>query len=130
MLNGDYLYISLFKKTFNMGFFSNTSKARSFKLWIFVLCSLNIVWLLHTLKRLLTIWPVWLWCVFKGDNFFKKSVRCLGRVKNFNTGILLRHHKCYICQNLHGGTTHWALAVHTTFSDLDCISRSQQCETV
>ena len=30
--------------------------------WI-VLCSLNIVWLLHTLKRLCTIWFIWLVCI-------------------------------------------------------------------
>ena len=28
------------------------------------------------------------------------------------------------------GTTHWALPVHSTFSDLDHISRSQQCQTI
>ena len=29
-----------------------------------------------------------------------------------------------------GGTTHWGLPVDYTFSDLDIISRSQQCQTV
>ena len=31
---------------------------------------------------------------------------------------------------LHDGTAHWALPDHYTFSDLDIISRSQQCQTV
>ena len=28
-----------------------------------------------------------------------------------------------------GSSTHWALPIDTTFSDLDCISKSQQCQT-
>ena len=43
---------------------------------------------------------------------------------------LLRHRKYDKCQTLHDGTTCSALLVHTTFSDLDHISKSQQCETV
>ena len=34
------------------------------------------------------------------------------------------------CQTLRDGSTHLALPIHTTFSDLDCISRSQECHTV
>ena len=34
------------------------------------------------------------------------------------------------CQTLHDGSIHWAFPIHTTFSDLDCISGSQQCQTV
>ena len=33
-------------------------------------------------------------------------------------------------QTVHASSTYWALQVHNTFSDLDCISRSQQCQTV
>ena len=40
------------------------------------------------------------------------------------------HYKYDKCQTLHDGSTHKALPIHTTFSDLDCISRSQQCQTV
>ena len=36
----------------------------------------------------------------------------------------------HYCQTLHDGITHWALLIHTTFSDFDCISRAQQCQTV
>ena len=38
------------------------------------------------------------------------------------------HDKYDKCQTLHGGCkcNHWALPISTTFSDLDCISRSQQ----
>ena len=32
--------------------------------------------------------------------------------------------------NSNEGSTRRALHIHTTFSDLDCISRSQQCQTV
>ena len=106
MFKGDNWNISSFeKKNFIVGFFSDTIKARSFKIcmfiilfgvyiaivglmtltlfqghrcvrnltancvfWILVLCSLNFVWLLHTLKTLCTVRFMWLWCVFKGDN--------------------------------------------------------------
>ena len=34
------------------------------------------------------------------------------------------------CEISHGGSTHRALPIHATFSDLDCIARSQQCQTV
>ena len=39
---------------------------------------------------------------------------------------------CDQCQTSHNCTTatHWALPVHTAFSDLDHISRSQHCRTV
>ena len=33
-------------------------------------------------------------------------------------------------QTFHGGSTHWALPIHTIFSDLGRISRLQQCQTV
>ena len=38
--------------------------------------------------------------------------------------------RCYKYKTLHSGSTHWALPLHTTFSDLGCISRSQQIQTV
>ena len=41
----------------------------------------------------------------------------------------LRHYKSDECQTLHDGSTHWALPAHAIFSDLDSISRSQQCQT-
>ena len=34
------------------------------------------------------------------------------------------------CLTLHDGSTHWFLPIHSTFSDFDRISRSQQCQTV
>ena len=39
----------------------------------------------------------------------------------------LRHCKYETNQTLHEGSTYRALPIHTAFSDLDCISRSQQC---
>ena len=48
---------------------------------------LNIVWMLHTLKRPYTIWFVWLWCVFKGDNYHVLVCQMSGLVKNFNNRI-------------------------------------------
>ena len=41
-----------------------------------------------------------------------------------------RHHKFDHCQTLHEDTSHRALPVHTTYSDLDHVSWSQQCQTV
>ena len=49
--------------------------------------------------------------------------------KNFNDGIF-SDTKSDKCQTLHDGSTHLALPIHITFSDLDCISRLQQCQTV
>ena len=40
------------------------------------------------------------------------------------------HHKCDKCRILHDGSTRGALPIHTTFRDLDHISKSQQCQTV
>ena len=42
----------------------------------------------------------------------------------------LGHYKYVKHQTLSGCTTHWALPIHTTSSDLDCISGSQQRQTV
>ena len=44
--------------------------------------------------------------------------------KAFNAEIFPRHYKCDICQTLHDGTSHWAFPVHTTFSDIDHVSKS------
>ena len=48
-----------------------------------------------------------------------------GLVENLNIEIHLDSNKYDKCQTLHDGTTHQVLPVHTTFSDLDHISRSQ-----
>ena len=37
--------------------------------------------------------------------------------------------KCDKQHTLHAGATHQALPIHTTFSDLEYSSRSQQCQT-
>ena len=58
----------------------------NWEFWSLVLCSLNVVWLLHTLKILCTLWFVWLCCVFKGDNMFLVG-QASGLVENFNIGI-------------------------------------------
>ena len=42
-----------------------------------------------------------------------------GPVKNFKFGIYSDAINMIKCQSLHDGTTHWALPVQTTFSDLD-----------
>ena len=47
----------------------------------------------------------------------------LGQLINFNV-IFLRHYECDKCQTLNDSSTHWALPIHTTLSDLDCISSS------
>ena len=38
--------------------------------------------------------------------------------------------KLIVCQTLHDGSAYRALPIHTTFSDLHCISRSLLCQTV
>ena len=68
---------------------------------------------------------VYLWEI---RNFFRCwSIVCTCQKEYWN---LLGHHECDKCQTLHSGTTHCALPVHTTFSDLDQISWSPQCWTV
>ena len=52
-----------------------------------------------------------------------------GLVENFNIGICSDFINV-INVTFHGGTTHWALPVYIAFGDLECISRSQQCQTV
>ena len=47
-----------------------------------------------------------------------------GLVENCNIGFTLTPYKCDKCETLHNGTTHRALPVHTTFSDLDHIFKS------
>ena len=60
-------------------------------------------------------------------NMFFISQVC-GLVENFNIKVyLLRYHKHDKYQTLHDGTTPGALPVHTTFNDLDHISRPLQC---
>ena len=96
MFKRDNWHLKQKQKNFNVGVYSDTIKARSFKLcviitllgvyiviiglmtltwfqghkcvrniicksrvWILVLCSLNVALLLHTLKRLRTVWFVW-----------------------------------------------------------------------
>ena len=47
------------------------------------------------------------------------------KIKTFNGASFLGHHRCDKCQTLHDGTIYWAVPVHTTFSDLDHMSKSQ-----
>ena len=72
--------------------------------WILALYSLNLVWLLHTLKSLCTIWFVCLWSVFEGDinMFFISQVS--GLVENVNIGIYWDTINV-INVTLHDGTT-------------------------
>ena len=48
------------------------------------------------------------------------------KMKTFNGAIFIGHHRCDKCQTFHGGTTYWAVPVHTTFSDPDHMSKSQK----
>ena len=45
-----------------------------------------------------------------------------------NLCVAIGHYKYDKCQALHDGSTHWALPIYTT--NLDCISKSQQYQTV
>ena len=47
------------------------------------------------------------------------SARPSGCVKNMNVAIFVEHYKCVKCQTLYDGTTHSALPVQSTSSDLD-----------
>ena len=70
----------------------------------------------------ITIWFVWRWCVFKGDNkHVFGSAKCLALSKTWTLGFSLTQ-----IQTLHDGTIHWALPMHSSFSDLDHIPGSQQ----
>ena len=65
-------------------------------------------------------------CLREIINFFFVS-RVSGLVENCNIGIYSGTINV-ININLHNGTTHSALPVHTAFSDFDHISRSQHDE--
>ena len=96
---------------------------------ILVLGSSNVVKLLHTLNRLCTMPFLWLWCEFKGDNenvFCRPSVQVCWKLWYGIYSDTIN----VICQTLRNGTSHWALPVHTTWSDLEHISRWPQCWTV
>ena len=57
--------------------------------------------------------------------------RWLSSMANLKRYDFLRHYNyCNKCQALHDDTTHWALPVHTTFSDLCLTSRAQQYRAV
>ena len=84
---------------------------------------LVLLLLLLLLLLIFTSWPIWKMWVYVMISvrppadcpFVEKIWRC----------DFLGHYKHDKCQTLHDGTP-WALPNHTTFSDLDCISRSQQ----
>ena len=79
----------------------------------------------HTLESSCTIWSMWGWCIFKGDN-----EHILGQSKPVLTLRFSQTYKCDKCQTLHDGTSLWALPVHTIFREQDHISKSWQCQTV
>ena len=56
----------------------------------------------------------------------RPSVRMWQKLQRYN---FLGHYTYDNCQTFHDGSIHWALSIHTAFSVLDCISKSQQCET-
>ena len=55
------------------------------------------------------------------------SVRLWQKLKSCNFLGLYNYDKC---ESLHDGSAYRALLIYTTFSDLVCISRSQQRQTV
>ena len=100
----------------------------------FITCDMvtNLNWFLYSIVSTLTSFDL---------TFFEKcecvmiSVRPASQPNIFKWQTLwccdfLWQYKYLRCQTLHDGSAHWALPSHTTFSDLDCISRSQQCQTV
>ena len=67
--------------------------------------------------------------MFKGDNLPVFGWSSDWACQKLLTLGFSQHHKCNKCQTLHDGTTHQALPVHDTFSDLYIIKRSQQCHS-
>ena len=71
-------------------------------------------------------WKIWVYVVI--------GVRPAGRLsvmwQKLDRCDFLVHCKHAKCQTVHDGSIYWALPIHTTSSDLDCISRSQQCQPV
>ena len=88
-------------------------------------CSLNystdsfLFWLM---------WKIWVFVMISFRQAGQPPSVCVWQ--KFKRCNLLGHYNYDIHQTLHDGSTHWALLIHTTFSDLDCISRSQHCQTV
>ena len=103
---------------------------------ILVLSSFNISWLLHTWKKIMhnnkydscepsvylreiiaRFWPVKFWACQKKKK--KKGGEGEEGICSDTIGVIN-------VKRLHDSTTHWALPVHTTFNDLNHISRPQQ----
>ena len=82
-----------------------------------------------------TFWKCWLFSL--NENLWmyivisiKQAILPDGLGRKFYVAIFFDikmwwHNKCCKCQTLQGCSTHWASLIQTTFSYLDCISRSQ-----
>ena len=77
-------------------------------------------------------WLVWIMWVYVLIGVRPARCRASICVRNFNVAIFsdTTTVSYYNCQTLHDGNTYWGLPIHITFSDLDCISRSLECQTV
>ena len=99
----------------------------------FVDLALCMSWYVGSLP--LCIWFAWkMWVCVMISVWLAGQVSAYIIGKNFNIMIFsdtinIINHKCL---TWHGGSTHWALPIHTTISDLDYIkyiSRPQQCQS-
>ena len=73
-------------------------------------------------------WKVWVFVIISVRPASQLSV--CGKTKVNFFFFFLEHYKYGKYQTLHNGSAHWALPILTSFSDLDCISRSHQRQTV
>ena len=80
----------------------------------------NFRYLIYSLVSFWLAWKMWVYVMFSVRSASQVIVQC-GKIKTL---------QCDKREILHAGTPHWALSVHTTFSDLDHVSLSQQCQTV
>ena len=93
-------------------------------------CCIFGFWYLILLVRFWLTWKMWVYAPISvspaGWLAGWRSVHMWLKLQGCD---FLEHHEYDKCQTLHDGSTHWALTIHTTFSEFDCISRSQQCQT-
>ena len=158
--NGDKLHIPcLKKKPLTLAVFSDTIKARYFKVCMIITLlgsTLSFVALMtltlfqgHRCVRnincklgVLDFCPL-VWCCMVATHIKKimHNMICMTDVYSreiinmffindlacwkLKHSDLLKHHKYDTCEAFHASTTHWTVSVHTTFSDLYDISRSQ-----
>ena len=86
--------------------------------------------LLFILQRKCLVWLMWKYLsIHTNQCWTGQLTECPVLLKTLTLWFSLDTINVIKCQSLQD-CTHWVLAVHTTFHDLNSISRSQQCQTV